>query len=153
MALALTPVSRATLPIVRPSVSSWSSCGCGPFPAATRLVSVPIMSPAPPFRCRAYTFPSLEGQGPAFTFQAQHNTRPHRRAVADGAALRMSPVCSMGVGGIRGVWMLAQFVPALFLHVNPVVFSRLLDVGEGQVAVGIRDVFHLIEARQRVLDM
>src|SRR6266567_4395065 len=45
---------------------------------------------------------------------------------------------------------LAQVLPAALFDVDAVVLGRLLDVGKGELALRIRDVLDLVEARQRV---
>ena len=49
-----------------------------------------------------------------------------------------------------GAWSLAEIAPVLLLDVDAVVLRGLLDVGEGQVTLGVRDILHLIEASTRV---
>src|ERR1700693_3657229 len=46
-----------------------------------------------------------------------------------------------------------EIAPALLLDVDAVVLRRLLDVGEGEVAIGIGDALDLVEAGERVAHM
>ncbi len=43
-----------------------------------------------------------------------------------------------------------RLMPVRLRHINAKMFSGLLYVGEGQVAVGIGDIFNLVEAGDRV---
>src|SRR5262249_37328496 len=57
---------------------------------------------------------------------------------------------SCGAG--RG-WVAAEFLPVFFCHVDAVIFGRLLNIGEGELAILVRDADSLIETRNRVPDM
>ena len=54
---------------------------------------------------------------------------------------------------IRCVRTFTQIVPALLRDVDAIAICRQLDVGKGQIAVRVRHILDLIEARQHMLDM
>jgi hypothetical protein len=47
----------------------------------------------------------------------------------------------------------AQGVPTRFVDLDPVVASRFLDIREGDIAISVRDVLHLVEPSKGVLDV
>jgi hypothetical protein len=47
----------------------------------------------------------------------------------------------------------SEFAPAILFHIDAVIVGGLLDVGEGKLAVGIRNVLDLIEAGERINHM
>src|SRR5262249_58331107 len=55
--------------------------------------------------------------------------------------------------GAARAWVAAEFLPVFFCHVDAVIFGRLLDIGEGELAILVRDADSLIETRNRVPDM
>jgi hypothetical protein len=57
------------------------------------------------------------------------------------------------MGGVRRVRLPAEVAPIVLLDVDAVVLRRLLDVGEGEVAVFVGDTLDLVEAGQGVLDV
>jgi len=54
---------------------------------------------------------------------------------------------------VRRVRPGTEMMPRRFGDVYTVVLRRLLDISEGQVALGVRYTLDLIEASQRVLDV
>src|SRR5919199_3331429 len=57
------------------------------------------------------------------------------------------------MGGVRRVRLPAEVAPIFLLDVNAVVLRRLLDVGEGEVAIFVGDTLDLVEAGQGILDV
>jgi hypothetical protein len=57
------------------------------------------------------------------------------------------------VFGIVGVGLFPQVVPIGFGHCDTVVFCGGFDVGEGLFALGVGDVFDLVEAGDGVADV
>src|SRR5438477_443465 len=57
------------------------------------------------------------------------------------------------MGGVRRVRLPAEVVPVFLLDVDAEVLRRLLDVGEGEVAIFVGDTLDLVEAGQGVLDV
>ena len=55
--------------------------------------------------------------------------------------------------GAARAWVAAEFLPVFFCHVDAVIFGRLLNIGEGELAILVRDADSLIETRNRVPDM
>ena len=49
-----------------------------------------------------------------------------------------------------GAWVAAKFLPVFLRHIDTVMFGRLLDIGEGELAVLVRDADSLIETRNGV---
>src|SRR5262249_46948905 len=55
--------------------------------------------------------------------------------------------------GAARAWVTAEFLPVFLRHIDAVIFGRLLDIGEGELAILVRDAASLIETRNRVSDM
>src|SRR2546423_12640697 len=57
------------------------------------------------------------------------------------------------MGGVRRVRLPAEVVPVFLLDVDAEGLRRLLDDGEGEVAIFVGDTLDLVEAGQGVLDV
>src|SRR5262249_7759011 len=55
--------------------------------------------------------------------------------------------------GAAGAWVAAEFLPVFLRHIDTVMLGRLLDIGEGELALLVRYADSLIETRNRVPDM